>query len=115
MKLNTLLAAASMVPLMALSALAADCTPAHKFTTIKPGHLTAAAYELPPYISVKDGEFGGIDLRGGEAQSLDLGRYVIAAVGDDAFEHSDAVFELGDLAGVLGRALGGALRRGFHV
>lgn len=61
MKMKTLLAAAIMLPLTALGAKAADCKPAHQFTTVKSGYLSIAAYELLPFISVKDGNFGGID------------------------------------------------------
>lgn len=43
------------------TAFAQDCTPAHTFPTVTPGTLTVGAYELLPFISVKDGGFAGID------------------------------------------------------
>jgi polar amino acid transport system substrate-binding protein len=61
MKFTSLIAAAVLAPLVAAGAYAQDCKPAHEFTTVTPGKLTVAAYELMPYISVKDGVFGGID------------------------------------------------------
>jgi polar amino acid transport system substrate-binding protein len=61
MKYKAIFVAALLAPLYTATAHADDCKPAHKFTTITPGTLTVGAYELPPFISVKDGVFGGID------------------------------------------------------
>src|SRR5690606_36466437 len=45
------------------------------------------------------------------AQGLDLRRDVVAAVGDDALEHSDAVAQFLDLAVLFGRPAAGILAR----
>lgn len=59
--IRSIVSAAVMVSVSAFAAAAQDCKPAHEFPTVTPGTLTVAAYELLPYISVKGGEFGGID------------------------------------------------------
>jgi len=46
------------------------------------------------------------------AQRFDLRGDVVAAIGDDAFQHADAVFHLGDPAGVLGGLFSAVLRGG---
>jgi polar amino acid transport system substrate-binding protein len=61
MKIRSIIAAAVALPLTAFAAAAAGCKPAHEFPTVTPGTLTVAAYELMPFISVKDNGFGGID------------------------------------------------------
>ncbi len=59
-KINVLFAAVAAA-LVSSAAMAEDCKPAHQFPTVSPGALTVGGYELPPYISVKDGKFSGID------------------------------------------------------
>jgi polar amino acid transport system substrate-binding protein len=56
-----MIAAAMVLTLTGFTASAQECKPAHQVSTVSPGTLTVAAYELLPYISVKDGGFGGID------------------------------------------------------
>lgn len=43
------------------SSVAADCKPAHEFSTITQGKLTIAIPELPPFSSYQDGKATGID------------------------------------------------------
>ncbi|WP_296746954.1 ABC transporter substrate-binding protein [Mesorhizobium sp.] len=62
MKILSFVTATVIVSFSALTAAAAaDCKPAHQFPTVTSGTLTVAAYELPPFSSVKNGEFNGID------------------------------------------------------
>jgi polar amino acid transport system substrate-binding protein len=56
-----MIAAAIALTLTGFTATAQECKPAHQVSTVSPGILTVAAYELLPFISVKDGGFGGID------------------------------------------------------
>ena len=44
------------------STVAADCTPANVFTTIKDGTLTIAAPEFPPFSSLAGGTAAGVDV-----------------------------------------------------
>src|SRR4051812_3078853 len=56
-----LAAAALLLPILSVAASAQDCKPAHTFNTIAAGELTVAAYNLLPFISVKDNSFSGVD------------------------------------------------------
>lgn len=40
---------------------AQDCQPRHRFQTIKPGVLTVAGFEFPPYVFASEGSIDGID------------------------------------------------------
>lgn len=62
MKKLALLACTAFVFGSAMSAFAQDCKPAHKFETVKPGAITVAAINFPPYGMVAaDGGAAGID------------------------------------------------------
>ena len=39
----------------------ADCTPAHQITTVTPGTLTVAFYDLPPFSLAKGNDLTGVD------------------------------------------------------
>ena len=53
---------ALVAALAATEANAADCKPAHTFSTVAAGKLTIAIYEYPPFtMATPDGKIGGID------------------------------------------------------
>lgn len=67
------------------AALAQDCKPAHKFTTVVPGKLTVAIYEYPPFTTVgKDGTIGGVDGEIAKKFAAENCLTVVAAVVDPA-------------------------------
>lgn len=43
------------------SSVAADCKPAHEFSTVKKGALTVSLYDLPPFSKVEGKEITGVD------------------------------------------------------
>ena len=62
LKRLAVLGSAMMLTAFAATAQAASCTPAHKFSTIKPGTLSVATWDFPPYsIPVGPTEVNGVD------------------------------------------------------
>ncbi|WP_118180130.1 substrate-binding periplasmic protein [Paraburkholderia phosphatilytica] len=61
-RIAVLCSAVSLTAVAATAQAAGSCTPAHKFSTIKPGTLSVATWEFPPYsIPVSPSEVNGVD------------------------------------------------------
>lgn len=70
MRLQAVVVGITMTSALTLSAcggggtgdeVAKGCKPAHTFSTVSPGKLTIAGYDLPPYASQSGGKLSGID------------------------------------------------------
>lgn len=61
-RLAVFCSAVSLVGFATAAQAAGSCTPAHKFSTIKPGTLSVATWDFPPYsIPVSQTEVNGVD------------------------------------------------------